>query len=84
MPPDMSVVHAPPPPAFLICRVAVCSSPAPIAVDDIAAAAAKGDELGARAAWARGKDYLNGYVRLVNMPINAKVGDKFGTVTETL
>jgi len=54
-----------------------------LSMDDIAAAAAKGDQPAAKEAWTRGKDYLNGYVRLVNLPINAKVGDKFLTVTES-
>jgi len=55
-----------------------------LSMDDIAVAAAKGDQPGAKAAWTRGKEYLNGYIRLVNLPINAKVGDKFGTVTESI
>jgi hypothetical protein len=54
-----------------------------LSMDDIAAAAAKGDQSAAKEAWTRGKEYLNGYVRLVNLPINAKVGDKFLTVTES-
>ena len=53
-------------------------------MDDIAAAAAAGDAGSAKEAWSRGKEYLNGYLRLVNLPINARVGDKFADVTETL
>lgn len=34
----------------------------------------------AAAAWTRGKEYLNGYLKIVNGPINAKVGDKFDLV----
>lgn len=46
-------------------------------MDDIATAAAAKDQAAAKAAWSRGKEYLDGYLRLVNMPISAKVGDKF-------
>ena len=49
-------------------------------LDDIAAAAAAGDKVAAKAGWTRAKDYLNGYLKIVNMPINAKVGDRFGLV----
>lgn len=38
----------------------------------------------AKAAWARGKDYLNGYLNIVNQPITSKVGDRFGTVSASL
>ena len=55
-----------------------------LSMDDIAAAAEKKDKKAASAAWTRGKEYINGYVRLVNLPINSKVGDKFPTITATL
>ena len=55
-----------------------------LAMDDIAAAAESGDAASAKAAWMRGKDYLNGYLRLVNLPINARVGDKFAAVEATI
>ena len=50
------------------------------AMDDIALAAAAGDKQAAVVAWTRGKEYLDGYVRLINMPISSKVGDKFAVV----
>lgn len=50
-------------------------------LDDIADAAQSGDKTAAALAWSRGKDYLNAYVRIVNFPISAKVGDKFPLVT---
>ena len=55
-----------------------------LSMDDIAAAAEKGDQASAKAAWLRGKEYLNGYLRIVNLPINAKVGDKFAVVEASL
>ena len=48
--------------------------------DDLADAAKVGDKAAAKAAWNRGKDYLNGYLRIVNFPISSKVGDKFALV----
>ena len=53
-------------------------------MDDIAAAAAVGDKAAAAKAWSRGKEYLDGYLRLVNMPISAKVGEKFAISDVTL
>ena len=50
-------------------------------MDDIADAASKGDKKAAMTAWLRGKEYLNGYVRIVNLPISSKVGSKFSFVT---
>lgn len=55
-----------------------------LAMDDIAAAAERGDANAAKEAWSRGKEYLNGYLRIINLPISAKVGDKFATVTVSL
>ena len=42
------------------------------------------DEASAKAAWTRGKENLNGFIRIVNLPISAKVGDKFPFVVESL
>ena len=53
-------------------------------MDDLAAAALNGDKMAAAAAWERGKEYLNGYVRIVNQPITSKVGDKFPVVAKAL
>jgi hypothetical protein len=53
-------------------------------LDDLADAASNGDKAAAKAAWARGKDYLNGYIRIVNFPISSKVGDKFPLVETSL
>jgi len=53
-------------------------------MDDLADAAKAGDKAAAKAAWLRGKDYLNGYLRIVNLPISSKVGDKFPIVTTSL
>jgi len=53
-------------------------------MDDLAEAASKGDQASAKVAWSRGKEYLNGYLRLVNYPINSKVGTKFELITEEL
>jgi hypothetical protein len=50
-------------------------------MDDIADAAKAGNKAAAKTAWLRGKDYLNGYLRIVNFPISSKVGDKFPLVT---
>ena len=55
-----------------------------LSMDDIATAAANGDQASAKAAWTRGKENLNGYIRIVNLPISAKVGDKFPFVVESL
>ena len=55
-----------------------------LSLDDLAAAAEKKDKKAAAAAWTRGKEYLNGYVRIVNLPINSKVGDKFPSITAEL
>jgi len=49
-------------------------------MDDIADAAKTGNKAAAKTAWLRGKDYLNGYLRIVNFPISSKVGDKFPLV----
>jgi len=49
-------------------------------MDDIASAAASGDTAGAKSAWMRGKEYLNCYLQIVNMPIIPRVGDKFALV----
>ena len=53
-------------------------------MDDLAAAALNGDKKAAAAAWDRGKDYLNGYVRIVNQPITSKVGDRFPVVAKNI
>lgn len=53
-------------------------------MDDIADAAKAKDKAAAKAAWNRGKEYLNGYLRIVNFPISSKVGDKFPLVEATL
>lgn len=50
-------------------------------MDDIADAAKAGDQAAAKVAWNRGKEYLNGYLKIVNYPIASKVGDKFPYVT---
>lgn len=55
-----------------------------LSMDDLALAASTGDAASAKNAWLRGKDYLNGYLRLVNLPISSKVGDKFLPVEESL
>ena len=55
-----------------------------LSMDDIADAAEKGDQKAAMASWERGKDYLNGFLRIVNLPINARVGDKFALVPAEL
>mmetsp|Transcript_74255 Transcript_74255/g.123940 ORF Transcript_74255/g.123940 Transcript_74255/m.123940 type:complete len:281 (+) Transcript_74255:21-863(+) len=49
-------------------------------MDDIALAAQAGDKASAQTSWTRGKEYLNGYIRIVNFPISSKVGDKFALV----
>eukprot|EP00325_Prymnesiales_sp_UTEX-LB-985_P010092 CAMPEP_0174713672 /NCGR_PEP_ID=MMETSP1094-20130205/14265_1 /TAXON_ID=156173 /ORGANISM="Chrysochromulina brevifilum, Strain UTEX LB 985" /LENGTH=263 /DNA_ID=CAMNT_0015912873 /DNA_START=63 /DNA_END=854 /DNA_ORIENTATION=+ len=49
-------------------------------MDDVAAAAKAGDKATAKQAWTRGRDYINEYLYLVNLPINAKVGDKFSRI----
>ena len=49
----------------------------PVSMDDLQAAAKARDAGAAKAAWTRGKDYLNEYLYLINLPISAKVGDKF-------
>jgi len=53
-------------------------------MDDIADAAKAKDQAAAKVAWTRGKEYLNGYLKIVNYPIASKVGDKFPLVTESL
>ena len=45
------------------------------ALDDIASAADASDAAAARVAWERGLGYLNAYVRLINRPINERVGE---------
>ena len=50
-------------------------------MDDLSDAAREGNAKDAELAWLRGKDYINGYVRIVNFPINARVGDKFPLIT---
>jgi len=52
--------------------------------DDIADAAKASDKEAAKAGWLRAKDYLNGYLRIVNFPISSKVGDKFTLIDATL
>jgi len=47
------------------------------ALDDIVEAAAEKDGPAAKAAWMRGMDYFNSYLRIVNFAINSRVGDKF-------
>ena len=49
-------------------------------MDDAAAAAKAGDKKEAKAAWTRGRDYINEYLYLVNLPISSKVGDKFARI----
>ena len=44
----------------------------------------RANKAAAKAAWNRGKEYLNGYLRIVNFPISSKVGDKFPLVEATL
>lgn len=51
-------------------------------MDDAAAAARAGDKKAAKAAWLSGRDYLNEYLYLVNLPISSKVGDKFARIEE--
>ncbi len=46
-------------------------------MDDMAAAALSADKEAAKAAWRRGRDYLNAALSLVSVPINSRVGDKF-------
>lgn len=53
-------------------------------MDDLADAANNGDKQAAKAAWTRGKEYLNGYLRIVNFAISSKVGDKFPFVETSL
>ena len=53
-------------------------------LDDIGTAAAAGDKAAAAAAWTRGKEYLDGYLRIVNLPISSKVGDKFEIVNVSI
>ena len=55
-----------------------------LSMDDIAAAAEKKDTKAAAAAWTRGKDYINGYIRIINLPISSKVGDKFPMVDASI
>ena len=35
---------------------------------------------GRACAWTRGREYINEYLYLVNLPINSKVGDKFARI----
>ena len=51
---------------------------------ELTAEESAGDAAWPKAAWLRGKEYLNGYLRIVNLPINAKVGDKFAVVEASL
>ena len=51
-----------------------------LSMDDIEVAAKQGNKAAAEASWRRGREYLNGYLRIVNLPISSKVGDKFPTV----
>ena len=52
-----------------------------LSMDDIAQAANDGNQRAAIAAWTRGKSYINQYIRIVNLPISSKVGDKFPLIT---
>jgi len=54
------------------------------ALDDIATAAKAGDAAAAQVAWTRGRDYLNAYLTIINQPINAKVGDKYALISESI
>ena len=49
-------------------------------MDDVAAAAKAGDKAAAKKAWTSGRDYLNEYLYLINLPISSKVGDKFAKI----
>lgn len=49
-------------------------------MDDLAEAAKTGDQATATAAWQRGKDYMNAYLRIVNFSISAKVGETFSLI----
>eukprot|EP00322_Chrysochromulina_rotalis_P006033 CAMPEP_0115860320 /NCGR_PEP_ID=MMETSP0287-20121206/17064_1 /TAXON_ID=412157 /ORGANISM="Chrysochromulina rotalis, Strain UIO044" /LENGTH=281 /DNA_ID=CAMNT_0003314635 /DNA_START=37 /DNA_END=882 /DNA_ORIENTATION=- len=53
-------------------------------LDDIAAAAKSGNKADAKQAWTRGRDYINAYLEIVNRPINAKVGDKYPVIEESI
>lgn len=53
-------------------------------MDDAAAAAKVGDKAAAKAAWTSGRDYINEYLYLVNLPISSKVGDKFARIEESI
>ena len=46
-------------------------------MDDAVAAAKTNDKAAAKEAWIRGRDYINEYLFLVNLPISSKVGEKF-------
>ena len=49
-------------------------------MDDAAIAAKANDKVAAKEAWTRGRDYINEYLFLVNLPISSKVGDKFARI----
>ena len=53
-------------------------------MDDAQAAAKAGDKGAAKEAWTRGRDYLNEYLKIINIPISAKVGDKFAYIEENI
>jgi len=53
-------------------------------LDDIQAAAKSGDTKAAKEAWTKGRDYINAYLTIVNQPINAKVGDKYPVLAESI
>ena len=49
-------------------------------MDDVAVAAKAGDKAAAKKAWKSGRDYINEYLYLINLPINSKVGDRFARI----
>lgn len=53
-------------------------------MDDAAAAAKAGNKAAAKAAWTSGRDYINEYLYLINLPISSKVGDKFAKIEESI
>lgn len=53
-------------------------------MDDVEAAAKAGDKAAAKQAWTRGREYINEYLYLVNLPISSKVGDKFPRIEESI
>jgi len=49
-------------------------------MDDVEEAAKAGNKAAAKQAWTRGREYINEYLYLINLPINTKVGDKFAKI----